>query len=242
MLSSTSRLLAGLLRYLRHHSWASHSSRPYAATKAASCSVSAPPFSSCACSGASTASMPSTLLSPKYRREASSSASCHVSCHVMATRMSSLDTSCACATSAPAWPRRASSTALAALRRALLCDLLATSTGYSSACGWWRPTRTSSEWMRWRTGSELLWMRATIWGMTASQVSIDTWLNPYCSAASTSGAAPCANHRVNRRKMSCRCVPPLERSRLAEASAMLRKKPVTAGATWRAAAEGAWGA
>lgn len=35
-------------------------------------------------------SMASTLLSPKYCRDASSSASCHISCHRMAMRMSSV--------------------------------------------------------------------------------------------------------------------------------------------------------
>lgn len=40
-------------------------------------------------SGSSTMIMPSGLFSVKYKREASSSASCHSSCHKMATLMSS---------------------------------------------------------------------------------------------------------------------------------------------------------
>lgn len=39
--------------------------------------------------GSSTANMPLTLRSPKYRREASSRPSCHISCHKMATLISS---------------------------------------------------------------------------------------------------------------------------------------------------------
>ena len=63
--------------------------------------------------------------------------------------------------------------------------------------------RTRSWWMSARTGGELLWMRATICGITASHVSMDTCPKPSMSAASTSGAAPWLNHRVSRRRISC---------------------------------------
>jgi hypothetical protein len=55
-------------------------------------------------------------------------------------RMSSCDTSCACSTSAGLCWRMASSTAKAAWRRAGLWLLVATSSGYMSACG---PSRSS---------------------------------------------------------------------------------------------------
>ena len=42
-----------------------------------------------------------------------------------------------------------------------------TSSGYMSACGWWRPMRTSSEWMRRRTGRLLVWIRAMSCGVGA---------------------------------------------------------------------------
>lgn len=151
-------------------------------------------------------------------------------------RISSWLTSCACSTSVALCWRTASTTAMAAARRDGLWLLHATSRGYISACGWCRPMRTSSEWMRRRTGTDEVWMRAMTWrvgggwvgrlrggsrsvelqqrggpsagaatlccsralpcpaphtcGMTTSQVSMLTWPNPSCSAASTSGAAP----------------------------------------------------
>lgn len=63
--------------------------------KAVSFNVSGP-SSSITCRGSSTASIPSILCSPKYKRLASSKASCHISCHNMATLISSFDTSWAC--------------------------------------------------------------------------------------------------------------------------------------------------
>ena len=88
-----------------------------------------------------------------------------------------------------------------------------------------------------RTGGELLWMRATICGITASHVSMDTCPKPSMSAASTSGAAPWLNHRVSRRRISCRG-PPLRFWGAEPPSAILRKKPEMAGATCRVAAAG----
>ena len=61
-----------------------------ACTKAISLSVVGPWRAIISCSGISVASMASTLLSPKYCRDASSSASCHISCHRMAMRISSV--------------------------------------------------------------------------------------------------------------------------------------------------------
>lgn len=54
------------------------------------------PSSSMSCNGSNTFSIPSILCSPKYKRLASSNASCHISCQSIATRISSSDTSFAC--------------------------------------------------------------------------------------------------------------------------------------------------
>ena len=54
------------------------------------------PSSSISCNGSKTFSIPSMLCSPKYRRLASSSASCHKSCQSIATLISSFETNCAC--------------------------------------------------------------------------------------------------------------------------------------------------
>ena len=45
------------------------------------------------------------------------------------------------------------------------------------------------------------------WGMTLSQVSMETMLKPSCRAASTSGSVPWENHSVNSRRMSCKLLP-----------------------------------
>lgn len=54
------------------------------------------PSSSISCNGSNTFNIPSMLCSPKYKRLASSSASCHISCQSIATLISSFETSCAC--------------------------------------------------------------------------------------------------------------------------------------------------
>lgn len=104
-------------------------------TKAISLSVVGPCLRIISCSGSSVDSMPSTLLSPKYSRLASSSASCHISCHRMAMRISSWLTSCACSTRVALCWRTASTTAMAAARRDGLWLLHATSSGYMRAWG-----------------------------------------------------------------------------------------------------------
>ena len=180
------------------------------------------------------------LLVPSLTwRLASSRASCHISCHRMAMRISSRDTSWAWSTSAAECARTASTTADAAARRNGDCDLHATRSGYINACGWDRPTATSRVWMRPRTVSWRVWMRAMIWGRTPSHVSTATCPNPSCSASRTSSWAPWLNHRVSRRSTSWRWAP-----RGARASptptATDAKKPRTAGAAWRAAAATSW--
>ena len=71
--------------------------------------------------------------------------------------------------------------------------------------------------------------------MTTSQVSMETRPKPSSSAFSTSGAAPWLNQSVSRRRMSCRLLPRAASLPLDCASATLRKKAATAGATWRCA-------
>ena len=53
-------------------------------------------------------------------------------------------------------------------------------------------------------GRASLWLT---WGMTTSQVSMETWPKPSSRARSTSGAEPWVNHSVSRRRMSCRLDP-----------------------------------
>lgn len=116
------------------------------------------PSSSISCNGSKTFSIPSILCSPKYKRLASSSASCHCSCQRIATLISSFDTSCACGKKSAyydmaevrqkqtsdyyqTWSTRTplcfltlSTTSWAAALRKLLIDLQATSKGYMRAC------------------------------------------------------------------------------------------------------------
>lgn len=53
-----------------------------------------------------------------------------------------------------------------------------------------------------RAWTLLVWMRAMIWGMTASHVSIETSPKPSCSASSTSGAEPLSNRWALHREIA----------------------------------------
>ena len=58
-----------------------------------------------------------------------------------------------------------------------------------------------------RGSSGWIWAGQRTWGMTLSQVSMETMLKPSCRAASTSGSVPCENHSVSSLRMSCRLLP-----------------------------------
>ena len=64
------------------------------------------------------------------------------------------------------------------------------------------------------------------WGMTSSQVSTSTSVNPAPIAWLTSSWAPYLNHSVSRRRVSCKAFSFL--------SEIERKKPVTADTIWAA--------
>ena len=75
--------------------WKTRNENGHTSINALSCMVTLSflaPSSSISCNGSSTFSIPSMLCSPKYKRLASSSASCQS----IATLISSCDTSCAC--------------------------------------------------------------------------------------------------------------------------------------------------
>ena len=132
--------------YLRHQSNACCNSRPNELSNVRSLAVCGPRDIISWC-GARHANIASTLCSPKYSREASSSASAQISCQRIATRMSSWDTIWACATSVfssgECW-HIWSSTAFAVDWRISWADELATVNEYTTACGCARPTRDKS--------------------------------------------------------------------------------------------------